>query len=120
MRAPVVFVISPEWTLRTMVRAELREAGVETLGMEGADDLKEAIARGVVPSVVVLDGVELENTVAGQTLRNLLPNIPIVVVDSRIAQAPALPSAVVLRRPIRVQDIVSHVLDRLDRERHRD
>jgi AmiR/NasT family two-component response regulator len=113
MKAPVVVVISPEWTLRTMVRAELREAGIKTLGMEGANDLAEALALGVSPSVVVLDGVELENPAARQALENLPRNVAVLVVDSRITPAPTLPSAEVLRRPIRVQDIVSHVLARL-------
>jgi hypothetical protein len=113
MRPPVVFVISPDWTLRAMVRAELREAGVEALGMEGIDDLTEELARGVVPSVVVLDGVELEKPDAREALQNLAANIAILVVDSRIAPAPGLSSAEVLRRPIRVQDIVSRVLTRL-------
>src|SRR3981189_2033539 len=60
MKAPVVFVVSPEWTLRTMVRAELREAGVEALGMQAASDLVDALGRGVAPSMVVIDGIELE------------------------------------------------------------
>jgi hypothetical protein len=117
MKAPVVFVISPDWTLRTMVRAELRETGVEALGMEDTNDLTEALVRGVTPSLVVLDGAELEKPIARQTLENLPRNIAILVVDSQVTPAPTLPSAEVLRRPIRVQDIVSHVLTRLYRKR---
>jgi hypothetical protein len=116
MKMPVVFVISPEWTLRTMVRAELREAGIEAHGMEGTNDLTEALARGVTPSLIVLDGVELENPAARQTLENLPPSIAILIMDSRIMPASALPSAEVLRRPVQVRDIVSWVLKRLGRK----
>jgi hypothetical protein len=116
MKVPIVFVISPEWTLRTMVRAELREAGIEALGMEATGDLVEALHRGIAPSVVVIDGIELEKPATREILENMPRNIPILVVDSRVTPAPVLSSAEVLRRPIRVQDIVSRVLMRLGRK----
>jgi hypothetical protein len=112
-RMPVVFVISPEWTLRTMVRAELREAGIEALGMEGARDMVEAIYRGVAPSMIVIDGIELEKPVTRETLEDMSRNVPILVVESAITPAQVFPFAEVLRRPVRVQDIVSRVLLRL-------
>jgi hypothetical protein len=37
----VVFVVSRDWTLRATVRAELREAGVDAMGLETADDVGE-------------------------------------------------------------------------------
>jgi len=117
MKVPIVFVVSPEWTLRTMVRAELREAGVEALGMQAASDLVDALGRGVAPSMVVIDGIELEKPAAREALENMPRNIPILIVDSRIMTAPVLSSGEVLRRPIRVQDIVSRVLMRLGRTR---
>ena len=40
---PTVFVIAQDWQLRTSVRAELREQGVEALGMERVDDAAQAI-----------------------------------------------------------------------------
>ena len=69
---PVVFVISPEWTLRAMVRAELREAGIEALGLEGIHDQVAAINRGVEPSAVVVDGAELENPMMRKILEKSL------------------------------------------------
>jgi len=113
MPPPVVFVISPEWTLRTMVRAELREAGVEALGMEGIRDMVEALHRGIVPCMVVIDGSELEKPVTRETMEDMSRNIPALVVESA---APVPSSAEVLRRPVRVQDIVSRVLTRLGRK----
>jgi DNA-binding response OmpR family regulator len=111
---PIVFVVSRDWTLRAMVRAELREAHIEALGMETTRDVAEALARGIAPSLIVLDGVELENPAAREALENLARNV--LVVDSRTTPAPALPGAEVLRRPLRIQEIVSRVLARLGRE----
>lgn len=116
MCAPVVFIISPEWTLRTMVRAELREAGVEALGMEGIRDMVEAVHRGIAPSMVVIDGIELEKPATRETMEDMSRNIPTLVVDSRLTPASVPSSADVLRRPVRVQDIVSRVLTRLGRK----
>jgi len=116
MPPPVVFVISPEWTLRTMVRAELREAGVEALGMEGIRDMVEALHRGIVPAMIVIDGIELEKPVTRETMEDMSRNIPTLIVESRLTPAPVPSSAEVLRRPVRVQDIVSRVLTRLGRK----
>ena len=40
---PVVFVVARDWTLRMGVRAELRELGIEALGMESAEDAGRAL-----------------------------------------------------------------------------
>jgi len=93
MSSPVVFVISPEWTLRTMVRAELREAGVEALGMEGIRDMVEALHRGIVPAMIVIDGIELEKPVTRETMEDMSRNIPTLVVESRLTAAPVPSSA---------------------------
>ena len=42
----VVFVIAPDWTMRTAVRAELRELGIDALRMDSADDASRAIVSG--------------------------------------------------------------------------
>jgi len=109
----IVFVVSPDWTLRTAVRAELREAGVDALGLETADDVGKALARGMAPSVVVIDGAELENSSAREALANLARHVTVIVVDSRVTPAPALIGAERLHRPLRVRDIVTRVLARL-------
>lgn len=116
MSPRVVFVISPEWTLRTMVRAELREAGVEALGMEGIRDMVEALHRGIVPAMIVIDGIELEKPITRETIEDIARNTPTLIVDSRLTPAPVASNTEVLRRPVRVQDIVSRVLTRLGRK----
>ena len=110
---PVVFVVSRDWTLRTAVRAELRERGVEALGLETADDVGKALARGVVPAVVVIDGAELEHELPREEIANLARQVGVLIVDSRVTPAPPIPGTERLDRPISVGDIVAHVLAHL-------
>ncbi len=108
-----VFVVSRDWTLRAAVRAELRETGVDALGLETADDVGKALARGLLPAVIVIDAAELETPSAREALGNLARIAAVLVVDSRTSAAPELPGAERLQRPLRVQDIVERVLVRL-------
>ncbi len=112
-KMPVVLVVSRDWTLRAAVRAELREAGVDALGLETADDVGNALAHGVAPAVVVVDAAELESPLAHEALGNLARTMPVLVVDSRTAPMPDLPGAERVQRPLRVGDIVERVLARL-------
>jgi DNA-binding response OmpR family regulator len=112
-KMPVVFVVSRDWTLRAAVRAELREAGVDALGLETAEDVGKDLARGVLPAVVVVDAAELDTPLARESLGNLARTVPVLVIDSRTAAAPDLPGAERLPRPLRVGDIIARVLARL-------
>jgi DNA-binding response OmpR family regulator len=105
----IVFVVSPDWTLRTAVRAELREAGVEALGMETADDVGIALSRGTLPSAVVIDAAQLETQPTREAIANLAHRLPVLVVDSRVTPGPEIPGAERLARPISVGDIVARV-----------
>jgi len=96
-----------------MVRAALRETGVNALGLETADDVGRTLARGVSPRVVVIDAAELETPSARDALGNLARSVAILVVDSSTLAAPELPGAERLARPLRVRDIVERVLARL-------
>jgi hypothetical protein len=100
-----------------MVRAELREAGIMALGMEATGDLEEVLIRGVVPSSIVLDGVELEDPKAQNMLETLSQNVAVLVVDSAITPARHVPGREVLHRPVQVRDVVSRVLARLSRRK---
>jgi DNA-binding response OmpR family regulator len=107
---PLVFVVSAEWDLRGAVRAELREAGVEALGMETVEDMARMIAAGVAPMLVVLDGAELQKMETRTALRNLASRVPLLVIDSRLNPAPPLPGAQTILRPVQVKEIVARVL----------
>ena len=103
---PTVFVIGEDWTLRSLVRAELRERGIEALGMETLEEAARAIAAGTVPSAVVLDATSLPVNPA--PLEFLPRSVPVLVVTSPGAPAPAW-AAAVLSKPVQVGEIVSRV-----------
>jgi hypothetical protein len=120
----IVFVIARDWTLRTAVRAELRELGIEALGMESAEDVGRALAAGQMPAAVVLEGTA---EVAGHpTVRKLIERVPAILIASRTETLPPLPRspadaagrpvfAVVFYRPVRVAEIVARVRELLER-----
>lgn len=107
---PVVFIVSGEWDLRGAVRAELREAGIEALGMETVEELARTIAAGLAPSLVVLDGAQLHKTETRRALQTLASRVPLLVIDSRLNPAPPLPGAQTILKPVQVKEIVASVL----------
>jgi DNA-binding response OmpR family regulator len=110
---PVVFVIATEWRLRTAVRAELRERGIDALGMDSAEDAGRALAGDAMPAVVVLEAnAELGGDAA---IQNLVRRVPTVLVASR-TETVALPrAAAVFYRPVRIGEIVAKVSELLAR-----
>lgn len=109
---PSVFVVGADWNLRGGVRAELRERGVEALGMECLEDAATTIATGTVPAAIVVDAECLD---AGTSaLEAIARRLPIVVIASRAVEPPALPAAAtVLYRPVSVGEIVNRVIELL-------
>ncbi len=139
---PTVFVIGKDWRLRSLVRAELREHGVEALGMETLDDAGRAIASGTMPTVVVIDATSDAGLKPGATtdatsdaglkpgatatkkaaeeeaaLRMLAKRVPFVIVASHTEIAPELSgvadAAAVLYKPVSVGEVVARVEDLL-------
>ena len=110
---PVVFVIASDWKLRAAVRAELRERGIDVLGMDTAEDIGRALAGGAVPAVVVL---EANAQLAGDpAIQGLVARVPTVLVASR-TETVALPRvAAVFYRPVRIGEIVEKVNELLAR-----
>ena len=102
-RMPVVFVIARDSKLRVAVRAELRERGIEALGMESPDEAGRAMAAGEMPGVIVIEG--LPEFTADPAIQQLMKRVPAVVVASRIDKIslPADPS-VTTDRVARGQD----------------
>jgi hypothetical protein len=110
---PIVYVVSRDWSLRTPLRAELRERGVEALGLETVDDVGKALARGIVPAAVVIDGAELDQEPAREAIANLARQVAVLVVDSRLSPAPEIPGTERLVRPVSIGEIAQRVLTRL-------
>jgi DNA-binding response OmpR family regulator len=108
---PAVFVIARDWKLRAALRAELRERGVDALGMESGEDTGRALARGPMPAVVVLEAIA--SLLTDPALQRLVERVPTVVVASRtesLALPPSGPRVTLLYRPVRIGDIVARVM----------
>jgi len=110
---PVVFVIARDWTLRASVRADLRELGIEALGMENADDAGRAIASGQMPSLIVLEATAgVADSVA---IQKLVQSVPAILIASRTETLDLPPAAAVFYRPVRIGEIVDRVRELLQR-----
>lgn len=110
---PTVFIISEDWTLRTAVRAELLEQGIEALGFECSGDALPAAASGHWPALVVADDASAE---AGRTdLSALLRRSALLlVVSGTRPPSETPPGAVVMRRPTQVREIVARARQMLE------
>lgn len=108
---PTVFVIAQDWPLRAGVRAELREIGIEALGMESVAEAEEAMAGGTLPEAVVLDATTKD--AAHPALEALARRVPVILVASRMESRPAVQAAAVVWRPVRVGEVVQRVRDAL-------
>ena len=110
---PVVLVIAKDWKLRAAVRAELRERGIDALGMDSAGDAGRELAGGTMPAVVVL---EANAELAGDAVvQSLVGRVPTILVASR-TETVALPRvAAVFYRPVRIGEIVAKVNELLER-----
>lgn len=114
-RMPVVFVIAEDWTLRAGVRAELRERGIEALGMESADDAGAALAANEMPAAVVLDmGAR---AAADPAIQKLAERAPTILIASRTEAATHLKAAKIYYRPVRIAEIVDAVIELLGMQR---
>ncbi len=105
LRMPLIFVIAQDWILRVGVRAQLRELGIEALGMESADDAAKALVEGHVPAAVVIEGAAA--AAAHPAIENLARHVPVIVVASRMEPVTLPSAAAILYRPVRVQDVVA-------------
>lgn len=107
---PIVFILARDWPLRVLLRAELRERGIQAIGMQTAAEAGTRIASGEVPSVVVLEASE--RVEAG--LESLARRVPFVVVASG-SERDAWPegAARVMHRPIRIGEVAKAVIELL-------
>lgn len=120
---PVVFVIARDWKLRTAVRAELREMGVEAFGIDALEDAGRMIASGTIPGAVVLEATG--DFVSDPAIESLISRIPTIWIASRTEKIP-FPLAgsgecgdpsrgVLLYRPLKIGDILARVRDILQK-----
>lgn len=112
---PVCFVIAPDWKLRASLRAELRERGIDALGIETADDAGHLIAQGQVPFAAVIEA--RSELVGDPAIQKLIERVPAILIASRTESVPLPAVDTVLYRPVRIQEIVVRV-DQLRRQGH--
>jgi hypothetical protein len=110
---PVVFVIATDWTLRAAVRAELRELGIDALGMDSADDTGRALASGGLPNVVVLEATA--ELLGNARINDLVRHVPTVLIASRAVKVSLPDATAVLYRPVPIAEIVDRVTELLAR-----
>jgi len=105
---PTVFVISDDWKLRTAVRAELLEQGIDAQGFESPQQAASVAATAILPDAVVVDTAHAR--LDDPKIAPLIRRAGVLVIASGIEPPPAAPpGAVVLRRPVQVSQIVAHV-----------
>lgn len=110
----VVFVIAADWALRVAVRAQLREMGVEALGMDSADDIARLVPSGRAPEAIVLEATA--KFLSDSRIQELIHRAPTILIASRTMTVPLPPGPMVLYRPIRIAEIVDRVSRLLARD----
>ncbi len=111
-----ILLIAPDLDERRLLLAELQEAGYEVLPAPSADYASRAILLQLTaPSLVLWDehGEPSTTPAERQRLSSLTPNVPWMVIESAIPEGRreplGRPLAKVLRRPIRIGQIVEAV-----------
>ena len=107
----VVFIIARDWTLRAGLRAELRERGIDALGMDSAEDAGRAFAEGQMPAIVVLEATA--EFAGDPAIQSLVRRVPTVLIASRTETVPLPPAAAVFYRPVSIGEIVDRILELL-------
>lgn len=108
---PLVFIIARDWQLRAGLRAELRESGIDALGMDSAEDAGRSFAEGQMPALAV---VEATAEFAGNAaIQSLVKRVPAILIASRTETVPLPPAAAIFYRPVSIGDITNRVLQLL-------
>ncbi|MFQ5817122.1 MAG: hypothetical protein ACE5H2_04085, partial [Terriglobia bacterium] len=99
-----IFVVSGDWKLRALVRAELRERGYTARGYESLHAAAAELgSRAHFPAALVVDAADTDAAIAAQQIAAWATRLPVVLVLSAAQAAPPLPPKVcVLHRPLRI------------------
>ena len=98
-----ILVVGRDWKFRALLRAQLREEGYEALAFE---TLKDAEAERAGAAALIFDTADTNLDDGLPALQRLATQLPVVVVagaDQRVDVA----AVRVLRRPVRIADIIS-------------
>ena len=93
--------------MRTAVRAELRELGIDALGMDSGDDADRAVTSGGLPNLVVLEATA--EFLGDPKIHFLVQRVPTVLIVSQTVRVSLPDTAAILYRPVRIAEIVACV-----------
>lgn len=97
------------------MRAELREIGIEAMGMESAEEAGQLSASGQIPAAIILGATA--RLCEDPRMASLIARVPTVLIASQAEKLELPPAAAVLYRPVRIADIVARVTE-LTRKGH--
>lgn len=110
-----IWVVSADWKLRALVRAELRERGFEAHGFESLESATAEWNSGRLPAVLVFDAGAPGGHTPAEAATHWVAHVPVVVVASAAGtDFQPLPGVTVLRRPIRIEEIVAAAVARVE------
>jgi hypothetical protein len=113
MWMPMVFVIATDWKLRSAVRAELRERGIDALEIDSVENVERELVSGDVPAAVVLEATA--KFVGEPAIQRLVARVPTILIATR-TETVALPEVVaVFYRPVNVGMVGAKVIEILAR-----
>jgi hypothetical protein len=107
---PIVFVTAADWTMRTVVRAELRELGMDALGMDSADSASRAIRSGGLPNAMVVEATA--ELLGNPRIKDLVQRVPTVLIASRTVKVSLPDAPVILYSPVRIAEIAARASER--------
>lgn len=111
----MVFVIATDWKLRDAMISELRERGIDAVGVGTPEDVDSALATGDTPAAVVLEAIE--EFAALPAIQRLVMRVPTILIASRTETVRLSPLAAVFYRPVSLGDMVAKVGELLARGR---
>jgi len=102
-----MLVVGRDWKFRALLRAQLREEGYEALAFE---TLQDAEAERAGAAALVFDTTDSKPEEWRPLLQSLAASMPVIVVAGADEAVEVTPVRV-LRRPVRLADIISVVCE---------
>lgn len=104
-----ILVVGRDWKFRALLRAQLREENFEALGCETLEEAAAHLGPGSPPpAALVFDTTGTDAAETRPQLTALAGRLPVVVVAAAHEEFPAPPLRV-LRRPVRLEEVLAAV-----------
>ncbi len=103
-----VLVVGRDWKFRALLRAQLLEEGYAPLGFETLEEAVAPLGLGAEPAALVFDTTDALPGSFPAQLTALAERLPVVVVAAA-GEAFDAGAARVLRRPLRIEDVMAEL-----------